>query len=182
MPGFFKRYADFVARLRVPSGFLLVAAFIWLADPTAASIAWGTPLGIAGLALRAWAAGHLEKNASLAISGPYAFIRNPLYLGTLTVAAGVAIAARRVELAVLFAAVFGLVYFPVIELEQQHLRKLFPAYAEYSRLVPLLLPRGRRMRSERPFQFRLYRKNEEYNAALGWMAGMALLLWKALSK
>ena len=77
--------------------------------------------------MRAWAAGHLEKNLALTESGPYAHVRNPLYLGTLTVAAGFVIAARRWELGVLFAAVFVLIYLPVVELEEQHLRKLFPA-------------------------------------------------------
>ena len=65
-----KPYADAVARLRVPIGFLLVAAFLWLADPTSASLAYGLPLAALGLALRAWAAGHLDKNQSLTTSGP----------------------------------------------------------------------------------------------------------------
>src|SRR4051795_6994030 len=122
---FSKRYADVVAKLRVPGGFLMAAAFAWLASPTQCSLVAGIPVSAAGLALRAWAAGHLAKNQELAISGPYAYIRNPLYLGTLCVAAGLVIAARRWELLVLFAAVFGLVYLPVIELEEQHLRSLF---------------------------------------------------------
>jgi len=89
------RYADAVAKLRVPVGFVLVIAFWFLATPTWGSLAVGVPVSLAGLALRAWAAGHLEKNQNLANGGPYAYVRNPLYLGTLTVAAGFAIAARR---------------------------------------------------------------------------------------
>ena len=77
-----KPYADFVARLRVPSGFLLVAAFAWLASPSSTSLLAGVPVSIFGLLLRAWAAGHLAKNQNLAISGPYSYIRNPLYAGT----------------------------------------------------------------------------------------------------
>src|SRR5690606_30753053 len=95
-----KRYADFVARLRVPSGFLLVAAFAWFSRPTPESLAWGLPVSLAGLALRTWAAGHLAKNERLATEGPYAHTRNPLYIGTSLVAAGLAIAARSVGLAV----------------------------------------------------------------------------------
>src|SRR5436309_1385352 len=125
---FSKRYADRVAKLRVTFGFVMVAAFVWFSAPTAASIAIGVPVAFAGLALRAWAAGHLEKNRDLAQSGPYAHVRNPLYLGTLTVAAGFAIASRRWELGILFAAVFLLVYLPVVELEEQHLRELFPGF------------------------------------------------------
>src|SRR5258708_31175382 len=117
-----KPYADFVARLRVPSGFLLAAAFVWFSNPSMQSMAYGLPISVAGLALRAWAAGHLAKNQRLATSGPYAYTRNPLYLGTLIVAVGFAVAGRSVGLAVLFAAAFLLVYLPVIHLEGPHLR------------------------------------------------------------
>src|SRR5207248_6477783 len=133
-------YADRVAKLRVPGGFLLVAAFIWLSQPTPGSLAWGLPLSILGLVLRAWAAGHLEKNSTLAESGPYAHVRNPLYIGTLTVAAGFVVASRRWELGVLFAAVFLLIYLPVVQLEEQHLKNLFPTFEDYCRRVPQLFP------------------------------------------
>ena len=72
---------DRVARLRVPAGFVMVAAFAWFSHPTPHSLAGWLAGVAAGLALRAWAAGHLAKNQRLAISGPYAFTRNPLYLG-----------------------------------------------------------------------------------------------------
>ena len=124
-----KRYADTVARLRVPSGFLIVAVFAWFSHPTHFSLLAGLPVALCGLALRAWAAGCLAKNRELATGGPYAYTRNPLYIGTLLVAAGLAVASRNVFLGVLFAAVFLFVYLPVIQLEEQHLRKLFPEYA-----------------------------------------------------
>ena len=73
-----KPYADAVARLRVPSGFLLLIAFAWLSRPSEASLLRGVPISLAGLALRAWAAGHLEKNQKLVDSGPYRHTRNPL--------------------------------------------------------------------------------------------------------
>src|SRR4051812_25639708 len=176
-----KRYADAVARLRVPSGFLLVIAFAWLARPDLRSLCLGVPVSIIGLILRAWAAGHLAKNQNLATSGPYAYMRNPLYVGTLLVAAGLVIAARRWELAVLFSSVFLFVYLPVIELEEQHLRNLFPEYTDYAKRVPLLLP-SRRATSpgQAPFRWSLYRRNEEYNALLGFAAGLAFLIWKAI--
>ena len=176
-----KRYADLVARLRVPSGFLLVAAFAWLSQPDLHSLAWGVPVSIIGLSIRAWAAGHLAKNQQLAMSGPYAYIRNPLYAGTLLTAAGLVIASRRWELALLFTAVFALVYLPVIELEEQHLRKLFPTYAGYASRVPLLLPRERRTDGRDPFRGGLYLRNQEYQALAGYLAGLALLVWKASS-
>jgi protein-S-isoprenylcysteine O-methyltransferase Ste14 len=164
---FAKPYADFVARLRVPGGFVLVAAFVWLSQPSAHSLAWG--------------AGHLAKDITLATGGPYAHLRNPLYAGTLLAAAGLAVASQRVELAALFAAVFGLVYLPVIELEEQHLRKLFPEYAAYAERVPILWPRLAAQYGAARFSWCLYRKNQEYQALAGFLAGAGVLAWKALS-
>jgi protein-S-isoprenylcysteine O-methyltransferase Ste14 len=177
MPDFPKPYADRVAKLRVPFGFLLVAAFAWFSQPTLWSLAIGLPVSFCGLALRAWAAGNLEKNARLAQSGPYAWMRNPLYVGTLLVAAGLVVASRSIGLGILFAAVFGLIYLPVIQLEEQHLRALFPEYEAYAQRVPALLPRPRM--GSGAFRPQLYVKNREYEALLGFMAGAALLLWKA---
>jgi protein-S-isoprenylcysteine O-methyltransferase Ste14 len=173
---FGKRYADAVARLRVPGGFLLVAAFGWLAQPDLRSMALGIPVSLAGLLLRGWAAGHLAKNQTLATGGPYAYVRNPLYLGTLAVAAGLVIASRRWELGVLFAAVFTLIYLPVIELEEQHLRKLFPEYEAYAARVPMLRPVWGQNTGSR-FRWALYMRNQEYQALLGFLAGAAWLLW-----
>ena len=182
MPHYFfpKRYADFAQRLRAPSGFALAAAFAWWAAPTAQSLATGAPISVLGLLLRGWAAGHLAKNQRLATGGPYAITRNPLYLGTGLVAAGMVVASRQAALAVLFTAAFALVYLPAIELEGQHLRTLFPEYEEYARRVPRLWFRVTGQERAGSFQMALYRKNEEYKAAAGFLAGMALLVWKTL--
>jgi protein-S-isoprenylcysteine O-methyltransferase Ste14 len=175
MSAFPKPYADVVAKLRVSFGFLLVAAFAWLSRPSVTSMAIGLPVSLLGLLLRAWATGHLEKNIQLAQSGPYAYVRNPLYLGTLTVAAGLVIAARRWPLAVLFGAVFVLVYLPAIELEEQHLSKLFPVFSEYSRRVPALRPTLHPLRTTQRFRWELYIRNREYQALAGFLAGAAFL-------
>lgn len=174
-----KPYADRVAKLRVPGGFLLVAAFAWFSHPTWPSLLWGLPLSLSGLALRAWAAGNLAKNQQLATQGPYAFLRNPLYIGTLLVAAGLVIASRSVTLGLVFAAVFFLIYLPVIQLEEQHLRALFPEYATYAREVPSLFPRPTPTSPALTFDPKLYRKNREYEAALGFLAGA---IWLILRK
>lgn len=152
--------------------------FAWLSRPTAASLVWGLPVSILGLALRAWAAGCLAKNQQLATAGPYAYTRNPLYIGTLLVAAGLVIAARNVWLGVLFAAVFLFVYLPVIQLEEQHLRRLFPDYAAYAREVPALIPRLTPycQKNANPFRPSLYLRNQEYQAAAGFLAGVLFLL------
>jgi len=174
-----KPYADFVARLRVPGGFLLVAAFLWLSDPTAPSLLYGLPVSVLGLWLRGWAAGHLAKNERLTTSGPYAWVRNPLYVGTLLTAAGLVIASRRASLAVLFTAVFLLVYLPVIELEEQYLRQLFVAFDDYAERVPMLVPRGRSRTESIRFQWRLYLHNREYQALAAFLAGVAVLVFKS---
>lgn len=173
-----KAYADRVAKLRVPGGFVLVAAFLWLAAPTWDSLTIGLSISLVGLALRAWAAGHLEKNTALAESGPYAYVRNPLYIGTLITAGGIAIASRRWEIGLLFAVVFLLIYLPVVELEEQHLRTLFPDYECYARRVPSLFPRLANPRGSKSFRWAVYLKNQEYQALLGFLVGVAVLLWK----
>lgn len=175
-----KPYADFVAKLRVPCGFLLLVTFGWLSKPTFSSMLLGLPISLVGLLIRAWAAGHLAKNRKLAISGPYAYIRNPLYVGTLIVGLGVVIACRDLWLAAIFAAVFLLVYLPVIELEEQHLRRIFPEYSEYAAHVYRLFPLSKWEAGTAPFSWPLYRKNEEYKALAGFViaVGWLVVKWK----
>ena len=175
-----KPYADLMARLRVPCGFVLAAAFLWLSAPTRLSLLYGLPVAILGIWLRAWAAGHVAKDQRLATGGPYAWVRNPLYLGTLLTAAGLVLAARSLPLALLFAAAFLLMYLPVIELEEQHLRSLFPEYAEYAARVPMLVPRFRRFPEGQRFAWRQWVRNREYQALAGFLAGAAVLAGKAL--
>jgi len=173
-----KPYADRVAKLRVPSGFLLIAAFLWLSAPSWTSLEIGIPISILGLVIRAWAAGHLEKNRQLTDSGPYAFVRNPLYIGTLTVAAGLAVASRRWEIGAIVTAVFLFIYLPVVELEEQHLRKIFSDYADYAARVPKLIPRFGSAVNSKQFRFAVYKQNEEYQALIGFLIGLAVLLYK----
>ena len=157
----------------------MVAAFAWASHPTPRSLAWGLPVALLGLILRAWAAGNLAKDQTLAVQGPYSLLRNPLYTGTLIAAAGFAIASAAWTLAVLFAAVFFLIYLPVIDLEEQHLRDLFPGFPGYAARVPRLVPRFSWTHEAAHFQAALYRKNREYQAGLGYLAGAALLTTKA---
>ena len=173
-----KRYADRVQRLRVAFGFVLLAAFAWFAEPSWFSLLAGVPISLLGLLLRAWSAGHLAKNKQLATTGPYAYIRNPLYAGTLIVALGVVIASRNSWLALIFAVVFLLVYLPAIELEEQHLRDIFPSYASYASRVHRFLPARELLGSAGRFSWALYRRNQEYKALLGFLLAVALLVWK----
>ncbi len=171
-----KRYSDFVQRFRVASGFLLLVVFAWLPTPTRASLIEGLSIAVAGLWLRGWAAGHLAKNEQLAISGPYAYMRNPLYAGTLIAALGMVIAARSVWLGVLFAVVFLVVYLPAIELEEQHLRAIFPEYAMYAERVGRFLPVAKWQGQPARFSWKRYWRNEEYKAAAGFLIAASWLV------
>lgn len=179
MPIFPKPYADLVQKLRVPIGLVVAAGFGWFAHPTARSLWAGLPLVAAGLALRAWAAGHLRKNQKLTTSGPYAWVRNPLYVGTLLAVGGCLIAASEPVLAWVTLAAFLLIYTPVVEQEEQHLRKLFPEYEAYARQVPQFLPRLPRGRSGQRLSYAIYRRNKEYKALLGLLWAYAFLALKA---
>ena len=173
-----KPYADFVQRLRVPAGFLLLITFALLSHPNPQSLLTGLPIALLGLLLRAWAAGHLSKNQQLATTGPFAHMRNPLYAGTLTTALGIVIAARNLWLALLFTAVFLLVYLPAIELEEQHLGVLFPNYAAYAARVHRFLPIHKWPGNATRFSWALYRRNEEYKASLGFLIAVAWLAFR----
>ena len=133
----------------------------------------------------AWhcAHGRLDTSPKISgwhVSGPYAFTRNPLYLGTLITALGLAAAARSIGLAILFAALFGLVYLPAIELEEQHLAEILPGYPAFAARVPLLLPRWPSQFGPDRFSAALYKKNREYQALLGWSVGAVWLVVRAI--
>ena len=177
---FAKSYADRAQRLRVPCGFVLLTTFGWLSQPRPLSMLVGLPIAAAGLVLRGWASGHLAKNRELATSGPYAHIRNPLYLGTCVAAAGIVVASRSGWLAMIFAAAFVLIYLPAVELEEQHLRAIFPGYAEYAQRVRRFIPIFQYVGSNRAFCPTLYRRNQEYKALAGFLIAVGWLLWRTV--
>jgi len=174
-----KAYADRVQRWRVPSGLALAALFALLSDPVLPTLLLGLPFCLAGLAVRAWAAGHLRKDEKLTVSGPYAFVRNPLYIGSLLTALGCVIAAARAELALLVGAYFVLVYLPVVEQEEQHLAELFPGYREYAARVRAFLPTLPSRLPPEAFSFALYRRNREQRALYGFAAVYLFLILKS---
>jgi protein-S-isoprenylcysteine O-methyltransferase Ste14 len=168
-------------RIRVPLGFAFAAVYIWLAKPTAMSLLVGAAVVLPGLLLRALASGHVRKNEQLTTTGPYAYTRNPLYLGSLIVATGFAIAARSWWIAAGMIAILLAVYLPVIRAEETFLRERFPGFTDYAARVPRLFPRltaGSAQRGE--FSWRLYRRHREYNAIIGAVAMTAALVAKLL--
>lgn len=169
-------------RWRVPFGFLFAAAFVVFARPTALSLGIGAIVAVVGLLIRAWASGHIRKNAELAISGPYAHTRNPLYFGSFLLGLGFSVAAANVWLGLAFAVFYLGIYLPVMRVESRDVGELFPAeFKNYAANVPLFVPRilawnaGETVK----FDFALYLRYREYRAAIGLAAALGLLCVKA---
>lgn len=170
-------------RSRVPLGFAFAAFFLWLAWPTASFMTLSLVLVVPGLLLRAWASGYVKKNTELTTTGPYAWTRNPLYLGSMAIGFGFAIAARSWWIVLALALFFALIYIPVIRSEEEYLRSVFPDFDQYAAAVPRLLPRLKPARtSAQPGRFSaaLYRKHREYNALIGAVCMYAALIIKLL--
>jgi protein-S-isoprenylcysteine O-methyltransferase Ste14 len=171
----------FLARYRVRLGYPLAIAVLWFARPTPQSIFYGAIAGLAGLLLRALAAGHLDKQKVLTVSGPYAFTRNPLYLGSALLACGAAVATHSWLSTALLGGYFTLFYSVVMRREEQELRLHHgAAFDEYARAVPLFFPRWSAAKlssaDEGSFSFAQYKKNHEWQAAVGFVLLLALLL------
>jgi len=163
----------------MPLSFLTAVACIWLARPSWFSLVVGALVMIPGLLLRAFASGHVQKDKALTTTGPYAYTRNPLYLGSLIIAAGFAIAARSWWIVALMLLIFVLIYAPVVAGEERYLRKTFPEYIDYARQVPRILPRLTPYRSQRAdYSPARYWKHREYQAPLGCLAMLAILIAK----
>ncbi len=185
------RWSRVARRIRVPVGFAFAIIYLVLADPSGRAIVLGGAVAAVGLGVRGLASGFVRKDAQLTISGPYAYTRNPLYLGSMIIAIGFAIAARNWWIVVGMAIIFVAIYLPVILHEEAYLRSQFPEFDDYTRRVPRLVPRLR-MRPQgalpddprasavngRGFSRELYWKHREYNALLGTLAMLAALAIK----
>jgi protein-S-isoprenylcysteine O-methyltransferase Ste14 len=161
-------------RIRVPLGFVFAAVFLWLARPTWKTILLSLLLVAPGLWLRAYAAGYVRKNQELTRTGPYAYTRNPLYLGSTMIAFGFAVAAASWLILVTLAVLFAAIYLPTIRSEELYLREHFTGFDEYAAKVPRLLPRLTPARfpanenaSGGRFSAAQWRHHREYNALMG---------------
>jgi protein-S-isoprenylcysteine O-methyltransferase Ste14 len=153
--------------------------FLWLARPSWLSLAWSLWVVVPGVWLRGYASGYVKKNADLAVSGPYAYTRNPLYLGSMLIAFGFAGASRSVWIFLALAILFAVIYAPTIRSEEEYLRVHFDNFGEYARQVPRLLPRltpaPMTSGASGRFSRQLYLQHREYNALLGVAAIYAAL-------
>jgi len=183
------RLLQLAQRIRVPAGLVLAPLLIIAARPSPAALAIGASIAVVGLLMRAWASGYLRKNQELTVTGPYAHTRNPLYLGTFLMGGGIAIASGAWWFAVVYVALYLLIYVPVMIAEAETLGQLFEGeYPAYKREVPLFLPRLTPYRSPRSsgpnqrrrFALSQYLKHREYRAAIGVAFALALLVGKLL--
>ena len=160
-------------RVRVPLGFVVAAIFMIFARPTWHTLAWSVMLVVPGLWLRSYAAGYVKKNTELTRTGPYAYTRNPLYLGSMGIAFGFAVAAGQLWLGLLLVLLFLAIYLPTILSEETFLRGAFPAFGEYAQRVPRLLPRltaahfGDATAAGGRFSGERYLHHREYNSVMG---------------
>jgi protein-S-isoprenylcysteine O-methyltransferase Ste14 len=168
------RWQKIARRIRVPLGFVFAGVFLWLARPTGKTMLLSLLLVVPGVWLRAYAAGYVRKNAELTRTGPYAYTRNPLYLGSMMIAFGFAVAAGSWSILIALAVLFAAIYIPTIQGEEDYLRERFGDFDEYAAKVPRLLPRltpaefpANENASGGRFSWQQWRHHREYNAFMG---------------
>jgi len=171
-------------QIRLRAVWLIVIPFFWLATPSATTMTVGVALALLGLVIRGWSAGTIHKDRELTVSGPYAHTRNPLYLGSFFIGLGVSIAGGHWVWPLVFLLFYATVYTRTMAGETRHLRELFPErYDEYAASVPAFLPRVTPYRpagaTTAGFRWAQYRRNKEWEAALGALAAFAVLAAKA---
>lgn len=169
-------------RIRVPLGFVFAALLLIFSVPTLTSLVAGSIVAAIGLLIRAWASGHIRKAATLAVTGPYAHTRNPLYLGSLFLAVGFSIAGGVWWLPILGAVLFLGIYIPVLRVEADDMRRQFHTeYDEYAANVPILVPRATPWRHDGgKWDSGLYLQYREYRALLGAAGIIAILAAKSI--
>jgi protein-S-isoprenylcysteine O-methyltransferase Ste14 len=162
---------NFLARYRVALGFASAAVAFWLAAPTPGSLAAGMSVALVGELVRVWASGHLEKGTEITSSGPYRFIRHPLYLGSALMGLGFIVAARHLVVAALVVVYLGLTLTAAMRSEEAILDERFAgAYTAYRA--------GDAAPVARRFSLARVAANREYRAVAGLALGMAVLWWR----
>lgn len=176
---------NFFVRWRVRLGYPLAIVVLYFSRPTPRSILLGALAGLIGLWLRAYAAGYLYKQEVLTVTGPYAYTRNPLYLGSAILALAAGIATRSWISALVLIAYFTVFYSIVMQREANELHLRHGAsFDEYALAVPLFIPRLTAAKltgdSSGSFSFAQYKKNHEWQAAGGFLFLLLvlLLIWR----
>jgi protein-S-isoprenylcysteine O-methyltransferase Ste14 len=170
------------SRYRVTAGWIVGVIVILLARPTPRSLLLGLPLALAGELVRIWASGHIEKTRALATGGPYAHTRNPLYVGSLLIALGVAVACASPWVVLAVAVYFAAFYPSVMREEAAFLAQRFPAeHSAWAAAVPMFWPRPTPggPRGSR-FEWARVRMNREWRTALALPLIAGLLYARSL--
>lgn len=161
-----------LARWRVPLGFALGGLVWWFASPTRASMVAGALIAVCGEALRVWAAGHLEKGREVTRSGPYRWMRHPLYVGSGIMGAGLAVGTASVASAAVIGAYVVVMFGVAIRHEERVLRERFgDEYDAYRD--------GRLVDGRRAFSAARAWRNREHRALVGMVGALLLLGLKA---
>ncbi|MEQ1856428.1 MAG: isoprenylcysteine carboxylmethyltransferase family protein [Longimicrobiales bacterium] len=172
--------------LRTKSAWVIAVPFFLLAGPSRASLAAGAFLSLVGLGIRGWSAGTIQKGEVLTVSGPYAYVRNPLYVGSFLIGGGLAVAGGSWLWLLLFLLFFVALYGPTVAAESARLTEQFGhRYVEYSARVPAFVPRLTPFRQGESaqtggFRWSQYQRNREWEALLGVGAAFALLWLKLM--
>jgi protein-S-isoprenylcysteine O-methyltransferase Ste14 len=180
--------ANPVLRYRVPLGFLFAAWYLWLAHSVVhPPLVLCTVMVGAGCALRSWAAGYLLKGKRVAVGGPYAFVRNPLYVGSFILGAGFCAALYQNPLPagvlafwIIYILGFVGMYVAKGKSEEAELTlALGPEYLTYRQQVPAFLPLRGKVHGlgEQHFSRELYKRNREYQCIVGCVSVLAFLFW-----
>jgi protein-S-isoprenylcysteine O-methyltransferase Ste14 len=178
-------------RFRVPLGFLFAAWYLIIASPSSLSVYLAcVMLVVLGCLLRSWAAGYLLKGKRVAVGGPYAYIRNPLYVGSFIIGAGFCVTLwhqplplSSILIALAFVLGFGVIYRAKTLAEENELAaNLGDPYRLYARQVPAFLPTRGRVSGlgNQRFSGEIYRRNKEYECLVGSATFLIYLYWRFL--
>ena len=171
-------WKEMLKKQRIPFSFSIVPLYVWLATPSTASLLWSLPPVVLGVLLRAYASGYLNKQVELTMTGPYAYIRHPLYLGSALIAFGFACASCSWMIAAIFSIMYTAFYFPTIEHEERFLHERFIEFETYAAQVPRFIPLLTKPKLPmwlQSFSLRTYLLHREYNVILG-----ALMMYVAM--
>ena len=172
-------------KLRLKAVWLIAVPFFLFSGPTVGSVTVGAMLAAPGLWIRGWSAGTIHKDEELTTAGPYAFTRNPLYVGSLLIGVGVALAGGHWVWPTIFLLFYLAAYSRTMAHESTRLTELFgDEYREYAAHVPAFLPRATPHRTTSPggeggFRWSQYERNREWEALLGALAAFGVLLLRS---
>ena len=170
-------------KLRLWLVYPVFIVYPFVARMTDVSYYSGLVLMALGLLVRFWASGYISKSRTLATSGPYAYTRNPLYLGNFILGLGVSVVSNNIWLILYYTLSFTILYIGTIKEEQKVLQEKFgQQYHDYVALVPMFLPSFGSYKKSAKGNFNIVQsfKNGEFIRIFGFLLLMVLMaLWRS---